>query len=378
MVKHVRGNRDRDDSQLRRLLQETMGCVDAPLGFEERVASRAGCVPAGGGRVLARRRITVRAAVACGLIAAVVASGAYAIVETDFFGVAFGPKGNPDVAAHPVGEVLSDCVKVWTAPERAWEEVDADTAQRLLGSYVEDVDRSISMRGYTLTIEQCVMDEHGNGVATFSLENPAGVQLQGGDYGEVALANEAPTHVVMQTSGIDDDVYAPWDSRMVRDVDASTDAILRGAIYFGPFTGEIGKGVSWLMPDETIAQQPGQSLVDVSAVLDWCPANPVPAATLRTESGDVVDLSPLALVVYEPAEADGLWGPFEVTVRYVDGSEYVVVREGMENPVNNRVVGYKYMDGSASAHVFNRLVDVDAVASVEVANREGHRWVYER
>lgn len=378
MVKRAWRDRDHDDSRLRGLLQETMGRVDAPAGFEERVAARVCHASVRDGRVSVRRPITVRAVVACGLIAAVMASGAYALVETDFFGVAFGSKGNPDVAAHPAREVLSDCVKTWTMPERTWEEADADAAQRLLGAYVEDINQSVSMRGYTLTIEQGVIDEHGNGVATFSLENPAGVELQGGEYGEVALANEAPTSVVMQELDARGDVYAFWDSRMVRDADASTDTVLHGALYFGPFTGEIGKGVSWLMPDRTITQRPGQSLVDVSAVLDWCPANPVPATTLRTESGDAVDLSPLALVVYEPAEADELWGPFEVTVRYVDGSEYVVVREGMEDPVNNRVVGYKYMDGSASAHVFNRLVDVDAVASVEVANQEGHRWVYER
>ena len=82
--------------------------------------------------------------------------------------------------------------------------------------------------------------------------------------------------------------------------------------------------------------------------------------------------------------SDEVVGAMADAVRYTptacnaQGTSLVVVREGMEDPVNNRVVGYKYMDGSASAHVFNRLVDVDAVASVEVANQEGHRWVYER
>ena len=105
MVKRAWRDRDHDDSRLRGLLQETMGRVDAPAGFEERVAARVCHASVRDGRVSVRRPITVRAVVACGLIAAVMASGAYALVETDFFGVAFGSKGNPDVAAHPAREV---------------------------------------------------------------------------------------------------------------------------------------------------------------------------------------------------------------------------------------------------------------------------------
>lgn len=366
-------------SRNRLLFEQTFGCLDVSDETTQRILAMAQH-PVGQGhqnRRSGRRRITTRTALAAAAMAAVVASGAYAAATGDFFQTAFGPKGNPDVEARTVTK--EDWVSpvtgepaTWTNPGQTWVEVDPQTAERLLGGYVEDVGRSISLHGYTLTIEQCVVDEHGNGVATYTLVNPDGVAFSEAGYGEV-YRGDAPVAVGMWGAESDRPM---WDMRMIRDAGASDGTTLRGAIYFGPFAGTVGEGLVWTLEDCAAQPQSGQTAADASAELPYRPASTVPATTLRSDSGLAVDLSPLSLVVARPgADAPS---PYAVTIRYQDGSEYVVFREGGEDPVLNRIIGYGYGDGSGSAYLFNRLVDVDAVASVEVADIDGNVVAYTR
>lgn len=309
-------------------------------------------------------RLRVRTAVAIAATTALVASAAYAAVNVDFTQLAFGPKGNADVEAHTVVE--QDCInpvtgepKSWVAPSRTWADVDEQTAERLLDGYVFDAGLTAESHGYTLTVGQCVMDENGNGIAAITIENPDGVDIADAGYGEVYLSNDAPVFELVESP----DGESPWDVRIVRDVEASTDTKLVGAAYFGPFRGTIGEGLVWLLASRGDGGQSSVQASNAAGESTYLPAATVPAKEFKGEDGATVELSPIGMVRH-PARADQ--HVREVVIRFTDGTEYTVYRWGVDDPVVNSVLsyGYGWENEDDGACMFNSLVDVDAVESI--------------
>ena len=311
-----------------------------------------------------RGRLRVRTAVAIAATTALVASAAYAAVNVDFTQLAFGPKGNSDVEAHTVVE--QDCInpvtgepKSWVAPSRTWADVDEQTAERLLDGYVFDAGLTAESHGYTLTVGQCVMDENGNSIAAITIENPDGVDIADAGYGEVYLSNEAPVFELVESP----DGESPWDVRIVRDVEASTDTKLVGAAYFGPFRGTIGGGLVWSLASREGGGQSAVQAANATGESTYLPAATLPAKEFKGEDGSTAELSPIGMVQH-PARADQ--HVREVVIRFTDGTEYTVDRWGVDDPVANSVLsyGYGWENEDDGARMFNRLVDVGAVESV--------------
>ena len=311
-----------------------------------------------------RGRLRVRTAVAIAATTALVASAAYAAANVDFTQLAFGPKGNADVEAHTVVE--QDCInpvtgepKSLVAPSRTWADVDEQTAERLLDGYVFDAGLTAESHGYTLAVGQCVMDENGNGIAAITIENPDGVDIADAGYGEVYLSNDAPVFELVESP----DGESPWDVRIVRDVEASTDTKLVGAAYFGPFRGTIGEGLVWSLASREGGGQSVVQAANATGESTYLPAATLPAKEFKGEDGSTVGLSPIGMVQH-PARADQ--HVREVLIRFTDGTEYTVDRWGVDDPVANSVLsyGYGWENEDDGARMFNRLVDVDAVESV--------------
>ena len=312
-----------------------------------------------------RGRLRVRTAVAIAATTALVASAAYAAVNVDFAQLAFGPKGNADVEAHTVVE--QDCInpvtgepKSWVAPSRTWADVDEQTVERLLDGYVFDAGLTTAeSHGYTLTVGQCVMDENGNGIAAITIENPDGVDIADAGYGEVYLSNDAPVFELVESP----DGESPWDIRIVRDVEASTDTKLVGAAYFGPFRGTIGEGLVWSLASRGDGGQSSVQATNAAGESTYLPAATVSAKEFKGEDGSTVELSPIGMVKH-PGSVDQ--HVREVVIRFTDGTEYTVTRWGVDDPVVNAVLsyGYGWENEDDGAHMFNRLVDVDAVESI--------------
>lgn len=352
---------------------QSPGGEATPTGAASRPEARGGHARRTGARQ-PRRRFTVRAAVATAAVTALVASGAYAAVSSDFFQSAFGPKGQQDVEAHTVveedhispatGEPVS-----WVAPSRTWTDVDEQVAQRLLDGYVFDVNRTCELHGYTLTVDQCVMDENGNGVATITVENPDGVDVSDAGYGEVYLSNGAP--VAFGISSVDGAVPI-WDDRVIMDAEQSTDTKLVGVAYFGPFTGRIDGGLEWALADRESGGTSSVAAQDADGASAYMPADTLSTREFKAEDGSTVEVSPIALTQFLADSDDSV---NEAVIHYTDGSEYVVYRWGGDDPVSNDVVSYEYSDEAdrdGSAHLFNRLVDVDAIDSITL---RGHTYV---
>ena len=111
---------------------------------------------------------------------------------------------------------------------------------------------------------------------------------------------------------------------------------------------------------------------DADGTSAYVPAATLPTKEFKAEDGSIVEVSPIALARFlaDPGNSAN-----EAVIRYTDGSEYVVYRQGGDDPVSNDVVGYGYSDEAdrdGSAHLFNRLVDVDAIDSIAL---RGHTYV---
>ena len=147
---------------------------------------------AGGPRM--SRRFAIAAALAS---AAALGTAAYAAIETNFFTVGFGSKGHEDVEAHEETFYSKDGSDSFTAPQagRTWYETDSAVVEGLLGDCVQQVNKSVTVGDYTMTLESFAMDENDLGIAWFVVTCPKGfkytTETGANEYGEPALSQDS-------------------------------------------------------------------------------------------------------------------------------------------------------------------------------------------
>ena len=140
------------------------------------------------------RRFAIAAALAS---AAALGTAAYAAIETNFFTVGFGSKGHEDVEAHEETFYSKDGSDSFTAPQagRTWYETDSAVVENLLGDCVQQVNESVTVGDYTMTLESFAMDENDLGIAWFVVTCPKGFKYTtdtGADeYGAPALSEDS-------------------------------------------------------------------------------------------------------------------------------------------------------------------------------------------
>ncbi len=327
---------------------------------------------------LRTHRMTRRAFLACAALSvAAVGTVAYAAASTGFFQTAFGDKGQQDLAAY---EAESKLGYTQIMPARQWADVDLDEAQRLVGDYVEEIDKSVSFAGYTLTIGSCVVDENGLAVAGFELENPDGVPVSddglAGAYGYLSF--EATSDIAMIEAADPSGEHRAETVALV-DRDASTETRVVGSLYFdmGARSGmSVEDGVAWyLLPRDGAAE------TGACDKISFTPTKLLPVRALATEDGGVTaSISALGLVLNTPDDAGRQltmadaatgedlqvtapeWVTQAIRVTFSDASEYVV-RDG---ETTNTAGGSLAEDFSSQSVIFNRLIDPADVASVTV------------
>lgn len=147
---------------------------------------------AGGPRV--SRRFAIAAVLAS---AAALGTAAYAAIETNFFTVGFGSKGHEDVEAHEETFYSKDGSDSFTAPSagRTWYETDSAVVEGLLGDCVQQVNKSVTVGDYTMTLESFVMDENDLGIAWVVVTCPKGfkytTETGADEYGAPALSQDS-------------------------------------------------------------------------------------------------------------------------------------------------------------------------------------------
>ena len=194
--------------------------------------------------------------------------------------------------------------------------------------------------------------ENGLGLLTYSVENPSGVGYTDVGYGE---GIDLPLQPTLHFRSPDED--NALSAKCYVDKEISTDTCLNVVLYFAAGTSfRQGDLLYVTMQDEL--GQPYSIAVQ--------PRTYVPVATL-TSGSETLTLSPLGMSIRN-AHPDREPLVDELTLRYQDGSEFTV--ESSSRSLMNWVVGC--MRGSDdvpfadNTYVFDRLVDVDAVAKVRV------------
>ena len=374
------------DERARALFREAFSPIDAPDDMAERVIRMAGTSNRNmrGHRV---HHIPVRAVViGVTLSAALVGGGAYAAVQSDFFQSAFGDKGQKDVAARDVPVEGKD--STFRLAEMTWVQTDPANAERILGDYVGTVGQSVSINGYTLTVDEIVVDENGIGVATYTLSNPDGVGEVDGYYGHFGFMPDAPIRGVHIEGATQRDIGngmtggISFDQRSVKDEVLSTGTELHAVQYFCSLFGEHDEnGYMWQLSvlDEESGRLAGPTVT-------YAPEAAIPATAFAAETGETVSMSPLGMVASESIETMDPGSYRRCVVTFSDGTEYVVKddryyefddKKNAPELVDNTI----FTLGSGSNGTFfvsNRLVDVEAVASVTFETTAGEQLVLTR
>ena len=251
---------------------------------------------------------------------------------------------------------------------------DPETAQRLVGGYLMALDNAaMTVKDdyygtYTITLETMLIDEKGAGMITYSVENPKGVysSTEGFSYGEGVhtCMPSVEVHEPSEEAALrSEEARKSVSTKIYLDKENTTDTHVQAIMYFA-ICGGYRKG------DPVYVTQGSVYSGQVQAIC-ITPTSYVPAKTFTEKGGTHVSVSPLGIQV----DTGDLSGDEtrNITIRYKDDSEFVVWSGGINNcTVAFGGYGYEGTDGGnyrdASYYNFNRLVDVDQIASVEVVH----------
>lgn len=346
------------------MLETSLNALHASDDLADRALARAA-----GKRRRSRRTHTIAGVAAASLALALATGGtAYAVVNSDFFAQAFGGHGmesgdwtwaDQEGGEHAVSRDLTPI-----SP--------ADVSEDLAAA-VEDVNLSAAANGYTLTIENMVLDANGAGIVTFNVTGENGVQDlidAVGSNGSFWSSERAGINGLSMSMGDGLDwSLALIDTYVMFDADASTSDEFRGTMYFSAFGGvdEYAGGVSW-----SITTDDGNSYrTEV-----FMPNKVIEAVRLVDESGNSLSVSPLSVKSYDVTD---VYDDVSLTLSMADGSEFAVYSNAETLGLSDvDVVNYFTNDGgwtedgaSCGVQTFSQLIDVTQVIGATVSGMPG-------
>ena len=323
---------------------------------------------------------------------------ALAVGGSTFFQSIFGSKG---MEAIPGGRDGDDIY-----PAREWAEVDERAANDALGAYVNYNEQSSTLLGYTLTIEEVLMDENGIGAISYCISNPDGIpeiEMWGdGAPGEYTLRDYDETGPglmdiqVYAASGVSLDHYHVLDASRTTDTELHSvyyflnydDSLPEGDTLYAFFTCDIFNGASnelgWPLYDR-YESEPIAIAADNRAptVLFRCGEQTAHLSALGLAvdpPAGTAERIRAAMAANEPTEYYWGWfgpGAFEVvglSLQYADGSEYTVYTA--EPYLMNTITMYDTAYTQMLYAIFNRFVDVDNVSSIVITSTDGQELTF--
>lgn len=317
-------------------------------------------------------------------------------------------------------------------PENTWEvpgfdrvPVDESVAQEDIAPHVSAVGQSISWRGYTLTIDALMYDSVTQcGILTYLVENPEGITcniepngkiwngpINFNKNGETYVIQEKTTETCLAAAQYF--LYDPEDERDMELTISQWNFVEPGAEYqqhIMELFEQIQQEYTEEEAIEAYIREHGQEEYDAVRAesteeemrnfcygvlwtarlreLYECPYKitiyPDEESTLKsiTLADGAVTISPISMLMdvtnleFLHTDVNGnnsvdAGNARKLTIRYTDGTEYLVFSE----TVNNTVVAlHGQIDGSGpyalGTYMFNRIIDIDKVESVIVNGTE--------
>lgn len=232
--------------------------------------------------------------------------------------------------------------------------VDEETAAELIGDYTADVDATVAVGDYTYTFENFLLDENGMGMLTYTISNPNGVTgWYDAGYGEITFGEDSEIVALAATMGEDwsDGFFDTRDYLL-----SGTDTELRIVTYMGAFREyEPGQPLYLRLNGRHDTEE---TLVRVT------PLSYAPTVSLTDREGHDVSLSSVGLSIGWRSDHELVTD--EVVIHYAGGTAYVVKSDAYKNNVVACWQTGEHIYENC-CFVFNRLVDVSAVASVTVS-----------
>ena len=326
------------------------------------------------------RTIAFAAAAVLILSMAVMAAGLY----TDFFHSAYGT-GIESRAARTEDKLDADGHVIGQESYPAAERVEPDmaAAEAVLEGYVAHSGDSVSLGGYTFTLEDIVLDENGNGAVTVRVENPDGLNIkEDGIY--YALQGEfIPFSISFYSAG------RMLSSRELLSAESLTETSAVYVCYLAG--GRWSEGSDILVEfqawnggfDEAMAAELANGQVCPLYDSENLALSIAPAAETVDLAGEKVraEVSAVGMkLTWEEYQStsdemywqDYVWGESEqpltapnareIVLCYADGSEYVVRSD--EQALDNAPVSYT--DNKHVWIAFNRLAEVENLESVQL------------
>lgn len=261
----------------------------------------------------------IAAVVAIVLAVALAAGGtAYAVLGGEFFFRGWGSHGRSQVNTWTVDGVDGEYSRTFGA-------VGEDELSEELKASVEYAGRAVEAHGYTLLVENVLVDDLGCGAATFTVSNPDGIKINPayGVPGDMVFDDDSDLRLLHAEYGDGSNAHV----EVVYDLEASTKTEIRGTIYFDAFqrADAISSGIKWMLVfnDEDVATDA------------FVPSKVAASREFKTADGIRAKVSPIALV-FDDASAretyDGLYegepvGIDKLSVTMDSGENLVVTDE---------------------------------------------------
>ena len=343
--------------------------------FEEQAASQANprmgktTVVSGGhaGGPRVSRRFAIAAALAS---AAALGTAAYAAIETNFFTVGFGSKGHEDVEAHEETFYSKDGSDSFTAPQagRTWYETDSTVVEDLLGDCVQQVNESVTVGDYTMTLESFAMDENDLGIAWVVVTCPKGfkytTETGANEYGDPALSEDSEFRSIGLVweedrhpccwPEVNEEFTTPTELHLLLHFDANPD----------------GKDLTRLTWDMSVVGHED----DEGVIVVEPPEKRVEAIQcISDESEFVVSVSPFGYVVDGHAVSQEYYEAVEEKALFTmnDGTELVALEDleeldGYSLVIDNRFFSMASEDYRSSRTLTTFFINTDALESATI------------
>ena len=314
-----------------------------------------------------RARRSVKSIVLIAVVAAFLMTTALAAVAVkNFYDTAYGDKGLENSASY----ISDDGEEI--IPGHEWVEANPEAAEIIVGDYVQSYDKSVSAKGYTLTVEDVLIDEHGMGAVTYTISNPEGVDYtlwtEDGS-GKFSLAETSISNIIIDTdAGMVDEYH-------VIDLENTTETEIHAVAYVESIdTLPEGATLYAYINYRDMSEDGKYSYVaGESERIAISTEKRAPAASFVCDKGEIL-LTPVSMYADVEGWFENVFHVKDMVIHYKDGSEYTVRSSEpyMVNTISGAYLGYVEVLFS----MFNRIVDVANVECITAIDMDGSELVF--
>ena len=321
-----------------------------------------------GAKVIPKRFVVMAAVLAALFSMALVVHGSKFVLQADLSAFLTPAKDPGQVIDDAFGDNIStQKPEMFDAygnpielPDMERPALDLTEAEKLFGSYISDVDAVVSVGESTFTLNNFLIDETGVGAVTWTVENPNGITYLDSGYGFVCFdwSKDPFCEPWIEHVGADGQkkISTHHSTALVSKNEDNT--VLDLVTYFGTFDHyEIGDHFVW---NVSRTADTGRQTVQIT------PVSHIPAMQMNTTDGMKLTVGSQGLVM--DVNTNDIFDTEKIVLHFKDGTQYCL--EDWDQMILNSTGGLwrpsEAYDADELVILYNRLIDVDEVSSVEV------------